>query len=229
MSRSPAATPSRWACSVSTADARLVTGFSIPRVAIPSTLLQTAGGKREGEIYVMERFPQHAGRETPLDMLNRAEGFFPFRPKGDGAGVQLVAKARTVSLTVPLGEPEDKARLSAAKQARFEVTLADGTQLRGWAILRHRDRRWSASRKPRACPVRAPGGLIHGGTARSVSRRDAARARRSAVSAAGRAGHAGQGRQAPQSLQAAAHRSAYLRADGRGCAPRGGGQDRPEL
>lgn len=112
-----------------------MTGFSIPRVAIPATLLQTAGGKREGEIYVMERVPQHAGRETPLDMLNRTEGFFPFRAKGDGAGVQLVAKARTVSLTVPLAEPEDKARISAAKQARFEVTLADGTQLRGWATL----------------------------------------------------------------------------------------------
>lgn len=112
-----------------------MTGFSIPRVAIPATLLQTAGGKREGEIYVMERVPQHAGRETPLDMLNRTEGFFPFRPKGDRAGVQLVAKARTVSLTVPLAEPEDKARISAAKKARFEVTLADGTQLRGWATL----------------------------------------------------------------------------------------------
>src|SRR5437867_13386573 len=88
-------------------------------------LLQTAGGKREGEIYVMERVPQHAGAETPLDMLNRAEGFFPFRPKGNGAGVLLVAKARTVSLTVPLTEPEDRARLSAAKQARLEVTLAE--------------------------------------------------------------------------------------------------------
>jgi len=112
-----------------------MTGFSIPRVAIAATLQQTAGGKREGEIYVMERVPQHAGRETPLDMLNRAEGFFAFRPKGDADGVQLVAKARTVSLTVPLTEPEDQARLSAAKQARFEVTLADGTQLRGWATL----------------------------------------------------------------------------------------------
>jgi len=112
-----------------------VTGFSIPRVAIPATLLQTAGGKREGEIYVMERVPQHAGPETPLDMLNRAEGFFPFRPKSNGAGVLLVAKARTVSLTVPLAESEDKARLSAAKQARLEVTLADGTQLRGSARL----------------------------------------------------------------------------------------------
>jgi hypothetical protein len=110
---------------------------------MPATLLQTAGGKREGEIYVMERVPQHAGHETPLDMLNRAEGWFPFRPKGNGggggggggAGVLLVAKARTVFLTVPLTEPEDAARLSAAKQARLEVTLADGTQLNGRATL----------------------------------------------------------------------------------------------
>src|SRR3989442_3550402 len=113
----------------------VMTGFSIPRVAIAATLQQTAGGKREGEIYVMERVPQHAGRETPLDMLNRAEGWFPFRPKGNGVGVLLVAKARTVSLIVPLTQPDDAARLSAAKQARLEVTLADGTQLNGLATL----------------------------------------------------------------------------------------------
>jgi hypothetical protein len=112
-----------------------VTGFSIPRVAIPATLLQTAGGKREGEIYVMERVPQHAGHETALDMLNRTDGFFPFRAQDDGVSVLLVAKARTVSLTVSRTEPEDKTRLSAAKQARLELTLADGTQLRGWATL----------------------------------------------------------------------------------------------
>src|SRR5207302_9328959 len=99
---------------------------------MPSSLLQTAGGKREGEIYVMERVPQHAGRETALDMLNRAEGFFPFRPRANDAGVLMVAKARTAFLTVPLAEPEDKTRLTAAKQARLEVTLADGAQLRRW-------------------------------------------------------------------------------------------------
>ena len=112
-----------------------VSTFSIPRVAIPATLRQTAGDKREGEIYVMERVSQHAGPETPLDMLNRAEGFFPFRPRDDGAGVLLVAKARTVTLAVPHAPPEDAVRLSAAKQARFEVTLADGSLLSGWATL----------------------------------------------------------------------------------------------
>lgn len=112
-----------------------MTGFSIPRVAIAARLRMTAGEPRDGEIYVMERVPQHAGAETPLDMLNRPEGFFPFRPKDDVAGVLLVAKARTVTLTVARAEPEDTARLSAAKQASVIVTLADGSQLSGWATL----------------------------------------------------------------------------------------------
>jgi hypothetical protein len=112
-----------------------MTGFSVPRVAVRATLLQTAGGKRDGEIYVMERVPQHAGPETPLDMLNRAEPFFPFRPKDDGAGVLLVAKARTVTLTVERLQPEDSARLSAAKQVSLELTLADGSKISGWATL----------------------------------------------------------------------------------------------
>lgn len=94
----------------------------------------TAGEPRDGEIYVMERVPQHAGPETPLDMLNRPEGFFPFRPKADGANVLLVARARTVTLTVP-PPSEDSARLSAAKHASLVVTLADGSELSGSATL----------------------------------------------------------------------------------------------
>ncbi|HEV8381862.1 MAG TPA: hypothetical protein VGQ29_09770 [Gemmatimonadales bacterium] len=109
----------------------------MPRVAVPATLLQTGGGKRAGEVYVMERVPQHAGPETPLDMLNRADAFFPFRPKDESTGVLLVAKARTVSLTVspPRPESEDSVRLSAAKQVSLELTLADGSKLSGWATL----------------------------------------------------------------------------------------------
>jgi hypothetical protein len=112
-----------------------MTGFSIPSVSIPATLLQTSGGKRDGEIYLMQRVPQHAGAETPLDLLNRADAFFAFRPKADAAGVLLVAKARTVMVTVPRSTPEDRERLSAAKQASLEVTLADGSKMSGWATL----------------------------------------------------------------------------------------------
>ena len=112
-----------------------MTDFAMPRVAVPAILLLAGGGKREGEVYVMERVPQHAGPETPLDMLNRAEAFYPFRSKKDGEGVLLVAKARTVTLRVPRPQEEDSARLSAAKQATLEITLADGSTLNGWATL----------------------------------------------------------------------------------------------
>ena len=110
-------------------------GYSVPSVAIPATLLQTSGGKREGEIFAMERVPQHAGPETALDLLNRPEAFFPFRSKKDDAGVLLVAKARTVMVSVLRAGQEDADRLSAAKQASLEVTLADGSKLSGWATL----------------------------------------------------------------------------------------------
>ena len=83
----------------------------------------------------MERVPQHVGPETALDLLNRPEAFFPFRPKKESTGVLLVAKARTVMVSVPRTEPEDADRLSAAKQASLEVTLADGSKLSGWATL----------------------------------------------------------------------------------------------
>jgi len=111
-----------------------VSGFSIPRVAVPATLRMTGGQPLDGEIYVMERVPQHAGPETPLDMLNRAEGFFPFRPRAGTAAVLLVAKSRTVTLTVS-PPPADSARLSAAKQASLVLTLADGSELSGSATL----------------------------------------------------------------------------------------------
>lgn len=109
--------------------------FAVPRVAIPATLLLAGGGTREGDVYVMERVPQHTGPETPLDMLNRAEAFFPFRSHKEGERVLLVAKARTVSLTVPHPKDLDRARLSAAKQVNLDLTLADGSKLSGWATV----------------------------------------------------------------------------------------------
>ncbi|MGH7606393.1 MAG: hypothetical protein ACREME_03555 [Gemmatimonadales bacterium] len=110
--------------------------FAIPRVAIPAQLLLTAGERRDGHIYVMERVPQHAGPETPLDMLNRADGFFPFRTADDGGAVLLVTKARTITLSVARDEAgEDPARRSAAKMAGIELTLADGSHLSGRATL----------------------------------------------------------------------------------------------
>ena len=110
-----------------------MTGFSIPRVAVPARLLLTDGDRRPGEIYVMERVPHHTGPETPLEMLNRAEGFFPFRPAADGT-ILLVTKAHTIILSVAAdAAAQDPARLSAARLVPVELTLVDGSTLRGFA------------------------------------------------------------------------------------------------
>ena len=110
-------------------------GFALPRVSIPASLLLTEGEPRLGEIYVMERVPQHSGPETALEMLNRPDGFFPFRAAG-AAQVLLVTKARTISLSVPRNViGEDPARLSAAKLVGITVTLSGDTDITGWATL----------------------------------------------------------------------------------------------
>ncbi len=105
----------------------------MPRGAVPSHLLLTQGVSRPGEIYVMERVPHHDGPETVLEMLNRPEGFFAFRP-ADGDAVLLVSKLHTVALSVDRQAPiADPARLSAAKLRGVEVVLAGGSTLGGWA------------------------------------------------------------------------------------------------
>jgi hypothetical protein len=112
-----------------------MTGFSIPRVSLPASLVLTDGDRRLGEIYLMERVPHHSGPETPLEMLNRADGFFPFRPAGDGT-ILLTTKARTITLSVPRNvADEDPARLSAAKLVGITITLANDTDITGWATL----------------------------------------------------------------------------------------------
>jgi hypothetical protein len=112
-----------------------MTSFALPRTAVAAHLQLTHGVARNGEIFVFERVPEHSGVETPLEMLNRPEGFFPFRPDGKGA-VLLVTKALTVLLTVShqamISDPD---RLSAAKTIPLEVMLANGRTLKGVAAF----------------------------------------------------------------------------------------------
>lgn len=112
-----------------------VTAFWLPRVAVPAELVLTGVPARDGEIYVMERVPQHAGPETPLDMLNRPTSFFPFLPARE-EGILLVAKTGTIAVSIArAATAEDPARLTAAKRTSFTIRLANGAELTGWATL----------------------------------------------------------------------------------------------
>ena len=106
--------------------------FALPRSSVAARLVLAGGEAHSGEIYTAERVPQHSGPETPLEMLNRPEPFFAFRPK-DGH-VLLVAKAATMTVEVhqaPIGDPT---RRSVARAAPLEITLAGGDTLVGFAL-----------------------------------------------------------------------------------------------
>ena len=109
--------------------------FSLPRTPVPASLLLTQGVSRPGHVYVMERVPQHDGPETVLEMLNRPEGFFAFRPTEE-EDVLLVSKVHTISVSQDRQAPiADPARLSAAKLLGVSIVMASGSTLGGWASV----------------------------------------------------------------------------------------------
>jgi hypothetical protein len=112
-----------------------MTGYALPRVSVSARLALTQGEPRAGQIFLFERVPQHSGPETPLEMLNRPEGFFPFKSDGDG-DILLVTKAQTIALSVnhavAMGDPD---RLSAAKMLHLKVLLVGGVTLAGVAAF----------------------------------------------------------------------------------------------
>jgi hypothetical protein len=107
--------------------------FVLPRTQATARVLLTQGVSQPGTVYLLDRVPHHDGPETPLEMLNRDDAFFPFRPD-DGDGVLLLAKAHTVTVSLDRQAPiSDPARLSAATQTGLELVLAGGSTLGGWA------------------------------------------------------------------------------------------------
>ncbi len=114
-----------------------MTGFALPRTTVPAHVLLTQGPARAGQIFVMERVSQHDGPETVVEMLNRPEGFFAFKPETvEGDDLMLVSKSHTVMIAVDRQAPiADPARLSAAKLLGLELVLAGGLKLGGWASV----------------------------------------------------------------------------------------------
>lgn len=109
-----------------------VAAFLLPRAHLAASLVMTQGRPRNGTIFVGERVPHHDGPETPLEMLNRPEPFFPFRLEHEGP-VLLVSKRQTIEVAVPHGPAVDPDRLSASKALDLELELANGDTLTGRA------------------------------------------------------------------------------------------------
>ncbi len=115
-----------------------MTRFSLPRTTVLARLRLTAGEELPGTIFTSDRVQQHEGPETVLELLNRPEEFFAFRPD-KVEGVLLIAKAHTVSLSVDEPVFPDPARLEAARWVDMDVVMAGGTTISGRASFEQPD------------------------------------------------------------------------------------------
>jgi len=109
-----------------------MSAFQLPHVAVAARITLSQGRPRGGTVFLAARVPQHDGPETPLEMLNRPDPFFPFRPADDG-DMLLVAKTQLVALDVQHDPITDPDRLTATKELRLELVLSNGTTIAGSA------------------------------------------------------------------------------------------------
>ncbi len=92
------------------------------------------GTSAAGDLHLMSRAAQHEGPETPLELLNRDEPFLPFTHR-DGA-VEFLPRAGLAWVACASARlVPDPVREHAAKQLPIDVTLRDGSVLRGWAFV----------------------------------------------------------------------------------------------
>ena len=101
---------------------------------IPAQVILAEAVVIQGDIHLQPRVGHHDGPETPLEMLNRTDPFFPVTlTEGQ---IAFAAKAQVAMVTCdPDVALTDMERASAAKTIRLHVTMAGGNQVEGWASL----------------------------------------------------------------------------------------------
>ena len=87
----------------------------------------------EGQLHVMARVAHRQGPETPLEMLNRHQGFIPLSlPDGE---VLFLSKSQVAMVACPVEEtPElEPARVSVAQLVGLDVEMQGGGRVSGMA------------------------------------------------------------------------------------------------
>ncbi|HEY7681150.1 MAG TPA: hypothetical protein VH879_00790 [Gemmatimonadales bacterium] len=104
---------------------------STNRLRVRVTLVE--GLVIQGDVHLQPRVAWRDGPETPLELLNRGETFFPMSlPQGD---VVFVAKDQVAMMAYEdVGSSDDPERHNAARLLPLEVMMVGGTEHRGVAV-----------------------------------------------------------------------------------------------
>lgn len=100
---------------------------------LPARVTLAEGLVIEGEAHLQPGVAWHEGPETPIEMLNRGEAFFPVSlPQGD---VVFVAKAQVAAFAFsPDRASDDPERHTAARMVPLEIMMVGGVEHRGIAV-----------------------------------------------------------------------------------------------
>ncbi len=100
---------------------------------LPGEVSLAEGITITGDLHLQGGVALHNGPETPLEMLNRPDPFFPVTLAG-GETV-FVSKALTAVVSCYLSPLADADRLYAAREVGLEVMMEGGAEFRGRATL----------------------------------------------------------------------------------------------
>ncbi len=107
--------------------------YQSPTRPLPTEIRLDNGSRLTGDVFLHPNTLALGGYESPTNLLNGAEPFFPLCV--EGAGVVLVGKARTVSVSYDMAaHPVDEA-VEGRDRISLEVLLSDGRTLKGTALV----------------------------------------------------------------------------------------------
>jgi hypothetical protein len=100
---------------------------------LTAEILFADGATLEGALHLQPRVAHRDGGETPLEMLNRLEHFFPV---ATDAGTVFASKAQVMLVRIPPGPASDEMpEEQLAREVELEVTLQGGGVRRGRARI----------------------------------------------------------------------------------------------
>ena len=107
--------------------------YRIEKERIPVTLRLFGGQSLAGDIFVQPSSYRQLGHESPLDVMNAADAFFPFQ-RQDGT-ILLIPKERVAEVRGVTLTPEDEMRRDSARAVEVAVQLLDGSEHPGIILL----------------------------------------------------------------------------------------------
>jgi hypothetical protein len=109
--------------------------YRIPRLQVTAQVALVGRQVRQVQLFLGACAENHTGHERPSDVLNAGNGFLPAMERGEVVFLNLDAvELLSVPAAVEFGEAEMAVLDAALQQSthrRVEVTLEDGTVVRG--------------------------------------------------------------------------------------------------